>query len=68
MDEKRPKENKGIPGADHNEAEVSPPDRTPDEYGDENPYQKPGPQVTEPRPNSPERESPDDSVEREQER
>ena len=68
MDQEGPKETNGVPGTDQDETEMSPPDRSPDEYGDENPYQKPGEPVTEPRPNTPERESPDDRVEREQER
>ena len=71
MDEKGPKEKetKGVPWADHNDTESSPAKRNPDEYGDENPYQKPGEQVAEPpRPNTPERESLDERVEREQER
>ena len=68
MDQPKPKETKGVPWADHNETESTAKERTPDEYGDENPYQKPGEKVAEPRPSAPERESPDKSVEREQER
>lgn len=37
MDKPDPKETKGVPWADHNETESSPPDSRREEYGDEAP-------------------------------
>jgi hypothetical protein len=68
MKKPRPKESKGGPWADQNETESSPPDTRPEEYGDANPYQAQGDKTPEPRPAAPEREIPDDRVEREQDR
>jgi hypothetical protein len=65
MDTKDPKETKGVPWADHNETESSPPDTRRDEYGDANPYQTPGEKKAEPRPGSTERESVESDAERE---
>jgi hypothetical protein len=37
MDEPKPKETKGVPWADHNETESTPPDTRREEYGDAEP-------------------------------
>lgn len=68
MEKPRPKKSKDVPWADQSETESNPPETGPEEYGDPNPYQAPGDKTAEPRPAAPEREIPDDRVEREQDR